>query len=408
MYATRTILAVVAIVGAIPLLVSTSKAEAISNPSFEEEHDGTMPNGQSTAGNPDWGMPDDWVWRKVGYMNGHGVRGATAWTTDGEWCLNSFASTEGAHEVGDYLEFYQTVDLTDITAISFDVKLYTHDYTISYFAVDSDKLWTESTPGEYHGVTVDVSSYSGSHELVLGVEVTTAFGSGGTADGRTWFDTLAIDVTFGSTPIIDGVISPSEYTDANWLVFSTSGGDCTVYYKHDGTTLYVAFDVPNLDDESAVQIFVDPDNDGGDTPRINDYRFTISRRSGDNEYGENEGNNTDWGVWGPPPHNWIGAHEDLVSTWNAEFAIPYEKLGITPGVPDTIGIAFYNAWTATGDHAWPGNMHYMMPSTWRTAVSSDLWSLPIPAVSEWGLVVMLLLVLAAGTIVIRRRRAAVA
>lgn len=41
-------------------------------------------------------------------------------------------------------------------------------------------------------------------------------------------------------------------------------------------------------------------------------------------------------------------------------------------------------------------------------VCTDSGGNPIPAVTEWGLVVMLLLVLAAGTIVIRRRRAAVA
>lgn len=182
----------------------------------------------------------------------------------------------------------------------------------------------------------------------------------------------SIDVTGGSTPALDGVVSAEEYADAKSVSFATSGGTCTVYFKHNGTTLYVAFNVSNLDAESGVQVFVDLDYDRASLPQTDDYRFTISRRSGADEYGENQGTGTGWSAWGPPV-DWTGAHQDLASTWNAEFEIPYAKLGITAGLAKTIGIAFSNCWTSTGDHWWPTGADWMNPSTWGTAHSSDEW-----------------------------------
>jgi len=187
-----------------------------------------------------------------------------------------------------------------------------------------------------------------------------------------------IDVPFGSTPTLDGIISAGEYTDANYLTLGTSGGTCTVYFKHHGTTLYVAFDVPNLDANSAVQIFVDTDHDQATLPQPDDYRFTIARRSPPNEYGENQGTGSGWTPWGPPV-GWTGAHQNLAGSWNAEFAIPYAKLGLVAGVPKTMGISFENAWTSSGDHPWPAGQSWINPSTWGDVFSSDNWA---PA-SEW-------------------------
>ena len=60
----------------------------------------------------------------------------------------------------------------------------------------------------------------------------------------------------------------------------------------------------------------------------------------------------------------------------------------------------------------PHTVHLGIKTTGNQYVAADgevtLWAPLIPAVSEWGLVVMLLLVVAAGTVVIRRRRAVVA
>lgn len=126
----------------------------------------------------------------------------------------------------------------------------------------------------------------------------------------------ALNVTFGNTPSIDGMISPGEYSDAGQTSFETSGGTCIVYFKHDGTMLYVAFDLPNL--LGAAQVFLDTQYDDGGSPRTDDYRLSI-RRSPD-QIIENRGTGA---MWGAPyePIGWDGAHQDVGSHWHAEFAI---------------------------------------------------------------------------------------
>ena len=184
-----------------------------------------------------------------------------------------------------------------------------------------------------------------------------------------------VDVTYGSTPTVDGSISAGEYYDAHLLTFATSGGTCTVYFKHDGSSLYVAFDVPNVDAGSSVQIFVDTNYDRASAPQTDDYRFTIKL---DGLMAENQGTGTGWNptVWDSAV-GWTGARQQFASTWNAEFAIPYAKLGITAGVAKTIGISFWNAW-AQSDYRWPTGADWVTPSTWGAASSSDNWAPPPP------------------------------
>ena len=173
------------------LLALPAIAQVILNPSFEEESDGLMPNGANTDGNSDWGMPDHWSWRGVGHCNGHGQRGPQGWATDGEWCLYMFAMVNYDHFQGDFLEWYQDVDLTNIDAIFFDVRLGTHNHTAAYFAVDGQALWSSSSTGEYHEVFIDVTGYNGLHEIAAGVMLLENF-DGPSADGHTWWDNLQV------------------------------------------------------------------------------------------------------------------------------------------------------------------------------------------------------------------------
>lgn len=180
-----------------------------------------------------------------------------------------------------------------------------------------------------------------------------------------------IFVPWRIAPTVDGIISPREYIDANSVTFATSGGTCTVYFKHDGTTLYVAFDVPNADINtpapevnSSVQVFIDALNDKASLPQTDDWRFTISLRTKPlDDVGENQGTGVGWSGWRQPV-GWSYAWQVWNDWWTAEFAIPFGKLGITVG--DTIGIAFCNAWTHTGDHYWPSGADWLDPSTWGT------------------------------------------
>ncbi len=173
----------------IAVCCANASAETVLNPSFEFEHDALMPNGASTSGTS-WGMPDDWPWRNSGSTNAHGIRSSdkVGWSSDGDWSLYVFASTAGSHSAGDYIEFYQSIDMSGITELLFDVKLLGGAHTNSYVAVDSQKLWIHNWAGTHYDVSLDVSSYSGTHEIEVGIEVFEPFGS--SADGWTYFDNL--------------------------------------------------------------------------------------------------------------------------------------------------------------------------------------------------------------------------
>ncbi|MHC4213537.1 MAG: PEP-CTERM sorting domain-containing protein [Planctomycetota bacterium] len=178
---------------AIVLISSINPSQAtLLNPSFESGSDGIMPNGQSTSVYSSWLMPDDWLWRKQGNMNGHAIRSddVAGWASDGLWSLYVFASANGSHFSTDYIEFYQDVDLTGISDITFDVHLVGGTYSHSYLAIDSTKLWTEDQAGTLYGVSIDVSSLSGTHQLQLGIDVTQPFGFN--ADSWTHFDNFTL------------------------------------------------------------------------------------------------------------------------------------------------------------------------------------------------------------------------
>jgi len=183
------------------------------NPSFEFEHGGLMPNGYDISGWDTWGMPDNWAWRNFGNTNGHGVRVdalSSGWSSDGDWSLYIFASTAGNHEPGHYIEFYQFVDLTDVDAIVFDVRLRGGIYTNSYFAVDSQKVWVHNQAGWLPNVIVDVGNFSGIRKIALGVEVFEAFGD--TADGWTHFDNIRA-VLDPATLLGIEIVGPEEVTE---------------------------------------------------------------------------------------------------------------------------------------------------------------------------------------------------
>lgn len=183
--------------------VGTVQASVITNPGFESGQNGLMPSGKTTQGDEFYEMPDDWSWRKEGNMNGHSTHqnDAFGWSSEGDWSLYMYAASNRDdpldHFPGNYLEFYQLVDLTNIVRIEFDVLLKPHSYTesdssYSYVSIGSTEVWSKLWSGDEAGtfedtVTIDTSMLSGVYELALGVEVLESFIEG---DGYTYFDNL--------------------------------------------------------------------------------------------------------------------------------------------------------------------------------------------------------------------------
>ena len=193
-----------------------------------------------------------------------------------------------------------------------------------------------------------------------------------------------IYVPRGSKPVIDGLIEPGEWSRAANVSFATDGGICTIYFKHDGSSLYVAFDMPYQKSESAAQVFLDTNNDKATAPQTDDWRLFITR-SGLN-YKENRGTGTTWGS-ANIPSGWMAMVQVIDSSrWNAEFNISFAKLSITEPICDKVtGIMFINAWTGSGDYYWPYGAFWTNPSTWATAywcqkiVGGEIVSSPIPS-----------------------------
>lgn len=155
---------------------------SIVNGSFESHHWLNSPNGLPNH------MPDDWYWRNSGATNGH--IDFNSWSSNGNCSLYVFASTRSNHKSGDYLEFYQNVDMTGMTELLFDIHLRGGIYTKSYFAVDSQKLWICNQPGTFIDTTIDIKNLSGIHEVSFGVEVFQSYDA--RADGWTYFDNIRL------------------------------------------------------------------------------------------------------------------------------------------------------------------------------------------------------------------------
>ena len=79
---------------------------------------------------------------------------------------------------GTSLELWQNVNLDGISTITFDAKLSGADRRCE-FVVGTTVLWSRTSPGEYTGQTVDVSSYPGARKIILRFTVTkTTTGAG--------------------------------------------------------------------------------------------------------------------------------------------------------------------------------------------------------------------------------------
>ena len=163
------------------------------NPSFEVETAGYMPTGGWLSGPPYAGMPALWQWRGSGAVNGHGAAlidsPATYWVSDGDWALYLFAYRFDYHYPGDYLEFYQSIDMTETRAIWFDAYIRQNVYSnVAYVDIDGKRRWRTSSTGERLFQVIDLRELTGVHEIAFGLEVTLEYGL--IPDGFTFFDNL--------------------------------------------------------------------------------------------------------------------------------------------------------------------------------------------------------------------------
>jgi len=187
-----------------------------------------------------------------------------------------------------------------------------------------------------------------------------------------------INVLYGSSPVIDGTLSPDEWDDAVSFTFTGYNSiTITCHIKHNGTdTLYIAQDVPEMLGGDHGYIWLDVYNDGGSAPQTDDFWLSSYYFDGWPTI-ETTGTGSAWSNW-TDPSAWICAHtgEGWSYDWGQmEFAIAYSKMGIISGTPKTIGfmIGFGDDPGETDCWFWPQNGWYLTPDSWANMVSSDNW-----------------------------------
>ena len=178
---------------------------------------------------------------------------------------------------------------------------------------------------------------------------------------------------------VDGAISPGEYASAHRLAYRVNGGVMEVYIQQNSSSLMIAMDCP---DQSpyifrtggvgpALQVFLDTDDDGASLPQPDDFLFTVSKgnttsvRIGDGSYWISAAND-----------DWLGAATTTPTGWQAEFSIPFTKLGILSPSSEVLGFAVAEVWPTTWpyDWYWPASAFFDNPSSWGTLISTSHWS----------------------------------
>ncbi|MCJ2540249.1 MAG: PKD domain-containing protein, partial [Candidatus Thermoplasmatota archaeon] len=171
----------------------------------------------------------------------------------------------------------------------------------------------------------------------------------------------SIDVTSGTTPTLDSTISPNEWADAGHVNISVAGTNGSVYFKHDGVNVYLAFVYSS---GQMAEVYLDTDHDAGTSPGTDDVCLHASTA-----LMEKTGTGSAWSGWTTSISGWDA---DTGYPQVREFSITFSFLGITSGTPKTMGTLLYLHTTPEGD-VWPAASDFDVPDTWGDMSSSDSW-----------------------------------
>lgn len=188
----------------------------------------------------------------------------------------------------------------------------------------------------------------------------------------------------GSTPLIDGTVSPGEWNDANHSTILLPNDSVVVHYKHNGDSLFLLYYGP-LESSNVLfpEVLIDIYNNKAATWDSTDWWFHVSATDCyfNGQYGNYSGTcMPDHPAWSGFPNFAAGPpYTDTV-----EIAIPFSTTGISTG--DTIGLAFDVTNTASNWKYWPSGASRNNPSTWGTAVISNCIGIgqqELNAASSW-------------------------
>ena len=173
-----------------------------------------------------------------------------------------------------------------------------------------------------------------------------------------------ISIPFGTAPLIDGVVQPNEWTDANAISIPIHSTDSSkVLFKHDSTHLYFAFKGGLQSSGNYFpELVIDAEWDRASSFQQNDWWFHVSAT--DCEYNGQYGNYTNCQIVRP---GWeaLPNYSSTRSVDSVEIKISLNMLGVQIG--DSVGIAFLlnNFMTIK---QYPVSANHLVPSTWKPFV----------------------------------------
>lgn len=197
--------------------------------------------------------------------------------------------------------------------------------------------------------------------------------------------TNTVVAKYGSSPIIDGTVDDSEWSDASTITFN----GVQVFVKQDGVHLNVAFKSPVLED-SGMFIYIDVNNDNSTTLSSDDICIDALANGTRSEFHKASGA----AVWElASASGWTGAFLRTATACQAEFSIDYSKLGLVAGTEKTMGINFeYVSFLTLEDYFWSFNSAYVTnraPFTWGSINSSGYnWIPEFPSLAIVSLIMM--------------------
>jgi len=181
------------------------EVQVIGNPSFEEETDWFIDSNNFTL-----------------LFFGMGIFPDDVWVTDGRYVAGVIFTEDFEWNKGDYADWIQPVDWTGVDTLVLDYcSSFGRGLLISSIRIGDTEVWADHDIGEvldpHIDITIDVSGFTGTHELRLRVEVD----RGGGFLAAVFWDNLR---TYGpSSPPSGTVVSPpiSIGPDDSWdvLVF---------------------------------------------------------------------------------------------------------------------------------------------------------------------------------------------
>jgi hypothetical protein len=165
------------------------------------------------------------------------------WKTESSRSAGLFSRYGRSFTAGSYRGIYQTVDLTGMAAIAFDVRLAaygsteftTFDNFEAALLVDDVPLWRQSASGTYLDQRAKVSGISGLHRVELRITAK-AGGQFNVANWVQWDNLRMIDVP--EETIIDAIVD----IDPNTLNLNSGGKWITCYIE-----LPAGYDVNDID-----------------------------------------------------------------------------------------------------------------------------------------------------------------